>query len=144
MKKSAIIVFLALVIQACGPDEPVRPPGTLSEEKFTAVMIDVQLNEGMRSQRKMRDRQVEVDAKNYQAIFKKHGISKEEFLTTFGFYREHPGEMELVYEAVLDSLSTLEAEIKQAFTADQNARRDSINEAQKKIRKDLKGLKIQE
>lgn len=144
MKALIPLFIVAVLFQACAPDEPLRPAGTLSQSEFTAVMIDVQLNEGMKSQRKMRDRQMEVDAKNYMAIFEKHGISKEEFLSTYSFYRENPAQMEIVYEAVLDSLSALEAEIKQSFSADQNARRDSINEAQKKIRKDLKGLKIPE
>ncbi len=144
MKKLLSLILVAIFIQACGPDKPQRPEGALNEAKFIAVMIDVQLNEGMKSQRKMRDRQAEVDAKNYVAIFEKHDITKEEFLKTYSFYRENPAQMEIVYEAVLDSLSALEAEIKQSFTADQNARRDSINEAQKKIREDLKGLKIPE
>jgi DNA uptake protein ComE-like DNA-binding protein len=108
-------------------------------------MIDVQLSESLRTQRGVRERNEGIDSPElYQAIFEKHEISKEKFLLSYDYYKEHPGEMELVYEAVLDSLSRLEAEIKQAYTASQNAKRDSIETAKRKNFEKMRGLESRE
>ncbi len=133
------ILLTGLFLWSCGGEERKLPPNSLSKKKFTEVMIDVQLSEGMKNQRGMRERNLGVNAPEiYHALFEKHGITKESFLVTYNYYRAHPGEMELIYEAVLDSLNILDAEIKQSFSAAQRAERDSIQAANRKILDDMK------
>lgn len=128
---SLLIIFIFLL--SCSPDEKeVIPEGVIKPEKFTAVMIDVQITEGMRAQGVDIIRP-ENDADGlYDEIFQKHDISEESFETSYDYYLDRPDEMELIYEQVLDSLSKLDAQVKQRFTTERKARLDSIKRAEKK------------
>jgi hypothetical protein len=46
----------------------------------------------------------------FEAIFKKHGITKTEFDSTLFFYSKKPDEMSGIYDKVLERLSELDAE----------------------------------
>lgn len=124
------VYFLAFIaLSACAEETDELPEDLLDEQKFTSVMIDVQLAEGMKTKYNSGKRFSEKNtAQVYEMIFDKHGIERGQFLNTYGYYRENPEKMELIYEAVLDSLSMLEAEVKQEYTSQQKARRDSLDE----------------
>lgn len=139
--KIRLLFLLAIVFGSCQEASPPEPADGLGKEKFIDVMIDVQLSEAMRTQRGVRERNEGVDAPElYQSVFEKHGITKEKFLISYNYYKAHPAEMELVYEAVLDSLSKLEVEIKQAYTASQSAKRDSLETAKRKNFEKMRGI----
>jgi len=90
-------------------------------------MLDVQLAEGIKSQY-ARSRAFGNDWSRdvYDDIFIRHNVAEEDFQKTFGWYQGRPDLMEGIYEQVLDSLSKLEAEIKQAYNNQAKAIRDSF------------------
>ncbi len=128
MRWFAFIVMAFLY--GCGSDvvQEEKPP--IDQDMFTALMIDVQLAEGMKTQK------IFVTKKNpgainmlYEDIFAKHGVTEEEFQKTFTFYRERPGLFEVVYEQVLDSLSKLDVEVKQEYGQYLKQKKDSTSKA---------------
>ena len=131
MKRFILLLSVLFIGLSCSDnkEEEQIPENVLDNAKFTSVMIDVQLIEGMHAQGvEITSTAGGVDGA-YEKVFEKHGITKEEFQASFSYYQEHPDKMEMIYEQVLDSLSKLDAEVKQRFSADRKAKTDSINEA---------------
>ena len=132
MRNLFIIAFLLLLLSCSSEEKKVLPENVLAPEKFTSVMIDVQIAEGMRAQG------VEIITPDkggkgaYDKIFQKHQITEQTFELSYNYYLDHPDKMEMIYEQVLDSLSKLDAEVKQRFSAERKARADSIKAAGQK------------
>jgi len=136
MIKNIIFLIFSLVLMGCAGNEDVEIPEDLIDSNtFTAIMIDVQLSEGMSTQKNyVRNNSAKDQAVTdpYAPIFKKHGVSAEDFKRTYDFYSHNPRRMEVIYEQVLDSLNKLDVEIKQKFTRDERAQNDSIRVANQK------------
>lgn len=138
-----IFLVIALFTVSCvsAPDEVDLE---LTTDQFTAIMIDVQLAEGMKTQKIIStNNNPDVVDELYAYIFKKHGVTSEAFLESFKYYRSRPGEMELIYEQVLDSLSKLDIEVKQAYANEVQAETDSIQEATKRMRDSIRVNRVQ-
>lgn len=139
MKTTFVKIFtaccFAVAAVSCGPqEEPVRD-GLIDREAFAAIMLDVQIAEGMKSQYS----RTKAFGKNwsrdvYDDIFERHGISEEDFQETYRWYQGRPDLMEGIYEQVLDSLSKLEAEIKHEYANQGKAARDSTDLSSRKGR----------
>lgn len=119
-------VLLVFFFIGCEQREETPPPDILSKDEFTAVMIDVQLIEGMKVHRlgPKRDRTPDMEVL-YNGVFQKHGIEKEAFIDTYDYYKERPDQMELIYEQVLDSLSKLDVEVKKEYGREVRSARDT-------------------
>lgn len=136
----AMVIFLA----ACSSEKPERPEGVLNADQFTALMIDVQLIEGIRAQRiDVSEKKGKAESFLYAEVFDKHGITREEFEKTYAYYMKNPKRMEQIYEQVLDSLNKLDADIKQEFSKDMKNKADSVREVKEKKRDSLKGYREQ-
>jgi hypothetical protein len=127
------LLFLLFLCPGCESSEEVPPEDLLSKEKFTAVMIDVQLVEGMKVHRLGPKREKSPDIELlYAKIFEKHEIEKRRFLETYDYYKQRPDQMELIYEQVLDSLSKLDVEVKKEYSEELRKERkllpDSLEE----------------
>ena len=132
--KSIFPILLIVLLSSCHSEKKQEiPTGVMSSEKFTSVMIDVQLLEAMRAQGVEMIAPEEGVEGEYSKIFSKHHISESEFRTSYKFYREHPDKMEKVFEQVLDSLSKLDAEVKQRYSAQRKAQTDSLSRARQEI-----------
>ena len=141
MKKTLSVFFACLtvlfLVWGCGQKKEPVPDDLLDRDTFAALMLDVQLAEGLKSQRSRsntfsKDWSREV----YEDIFIRHEISEEDFQKTYSWYQTRPDLMEGIYEQVLDSLSTLEAEIKQAYANETKAMRDSSEDKKTKLKKE--------
>lgn len=128
MNRLLLFFFIATVV-ACQSGEVTIPDDVVPKDKFARIMIDVQLTEGLKSQYTHR-KSLGSDYVRvlYDELFEKHGITEEEFQHSFKFYRTYPALMEEIYEQVLDSLSTLDAQIKQEFSTQNRAQRDSTKD----------------
>lgn len=138
------ILFLTTVVFliGCVSKEVEIPEDIIDADTFTAIMIDVQLREGMTSNTGRNHRDVAGQQENdpYLVIFENHGVEAEAFKRTYDFYSHNPGLMEGIYEQVLDSLSKLEAEVKQRYTKEERARSDSLRRANQNRADSIRGL----
>lgn len=131
MIRNTLFLISIVFLIGCISKEVRIPDDIIDSDTFTAIMIDVQLKEGMSGHtgavRRKDDKPQEFDP--YMEIFKNHGVKAEDFKRTYDFYSHHPDLMEGIYEQVLDSLSKLEAEVKQKFTQEERAKSDSLHRA---------------
>jgi hypothetical protein len=78
------------------------------------VMVDTHIFEAMAEGRKMSgDSLARFIKVNYMEIFKKNGITEEQFLRTFDYYEHNPGKMDELMTKVIDELSKMEADVQQ-------------------------------
>ena len=134
MIKNIFFLISVVFLMGCVSNEVKIPDDIIDADSFTAIMIDVQLKEGMTSHTGT-VRRNEAKAQGfdpYASIFESHGVKAEKFKRTYDFYSLHPDLMEGIYEQVLDSLSKLEAEVKQKFTKDERAKSDSLHQANRR------------
>lgn len=122
----AAILFLSLSLLSCRSDKGEIPTDILNRPKFTSIMIDVQLAEGIKTQyAHSRNKDGQLNKELYEEIFERHDITEDEFRKTFSYYQSQPELMEGIFEQVLDSLSKLEAEIKKEYSNSHKSKRDS-------------------
>lgn len=96
---------------SCAQEDSL-PREMLSEKKMVSVMVDVQLLEAMLPEKKASDDSLAVFIRtNYEHLFAKHGIQKEQFERTFAYYEQHPEKMDAMMTKVVDELSKAEAEV---------------------------------
>jgi len=132
MRFQFFLLITFLMLSCSSQEEEIRPENVLEPEDFAVVMIDVQITEGMRAQGVDIITPAQGVDGPYDKIFKKHSISQDVFERSYDYYLERPDRMEKIYEQVLDSLSKLDAEVKQKFSAERKARADSIKNASSK------------
>ena len=141
MKYLISISFLFLLF-SCSDNEEVMPTDILDANTFAAVMIDVQLAEGMNSQKNYtsinREETKKVDP--YSEIFEKLDVDPEAFKRTYDYYSKRPEKMELIYEQVLDSLTKLDIEVKQRYTQSERSKNDSLRDASQKRSDSIRGI----
>lgn len=122
----ATCLLLVFGLPSCSADEEAIPKDILDRQIFTAIMLDVQLAEGIKTQyAHSRNKDGSLDRELYDEIFMRHEITEDDFRKTFGYYQSRPELMEGVFEQVLDSLSKLEAQIKKEYSSAHQSKRDS-------------------
>ena len=89
-----------------------RPPNLIGEEAMTSVLTDVHLIEGARTGLTILGDTASNIANYYNAMYEKHGISKETFEISFAYYTQHPEIMDKMYERVIEELTIIETELK--------------------------------
>jgi len=106
-------ILLAVIVISCG--RPARrtelPPYVMDKETIEKVLTDLHLIEAVlirkQSQGLMAFDLAEI---YYDSLFKKHGVSKQQFDSTIAFYSRNPGELDEIYKNVITNLSRLESE----------------------------------
>lgn len=98
-----------LLILVCSCQSQERPKEVLNREQLAALLVDVYLAE-TRTETipKARDSTIQYFIPFEKELLKKHGISDSVMQITHSFYIQHPKELELVYDAVIDTLSLRE------------------------------------
>lgn len=115
-----LICFIGFV--SCKDD---RPKGILSEDKMTAILIDIYLGEGKVTRLNLkRDSSLIVFKLYEQKIYEKHQVDREAYEKSMSYYYDHPDEMEVIYDAVMDSLNMKEQQLKEAREAGKEKMKD--------------------
>lgn len=142
MIKYVLYISAILMLLSCRDTEEKIPADILDANTFTAVMIDVQLSEGMNSQKSYTriDKEQIKNVDPYQEVFEKLDIDPEAFQRTYDYYSKRPAKMELIYEQVLDSLTKLDVEVKQRYTKEERSKNDSIRVASQQRSDSIRGI----
>jgi len=125
---SRLVVFLILlsVLSSCGffrSAERERCKRLLSREKFSEILLDLYLTEGLISEKQSQIVEP-VDSVEYyiDGVFEKHGVSFETFNEALACYLLHQEEMEAIHEQVLNSLAIMKSDIEATTERLQRAR----------------------
>jgi len=110
MKKTLWLGLTVLVFFSCCTRKISHPP--LSKEKLIPIMIDIQLAEAeyAKGNQFEKGRAIKV-LTEYDKIFLKHNVNSEDFYTSFAYYRQHPKEMDELYQEVIEEMTKRESEL---------------------------------
>jgi EAL domain-containing protein (putative c-di-GMP-specific phosphodiesterase class I) len=102
-----MLLFFLASCRGTHSDNPI-----IDKEKFIAILIDIHLTEAslMQSNPFEKGRTVSM-IMQYDKIFEKHQVSREDFMQTFDYYRQHPKEMDELYNEITERMTIKEAEI---------------------------------
>lgn len=112
--KKILNVFVFIFLIACTEKQPETiPADVLSQEKMTAVLVDVHLVEATMNLNVMSPGNI-VIPDNYPLsidVLKKHQITKKQYFDSFIYYTQHPDVLNKIYEEVINDLSKLQAKV---------------------------------
>ncbi len=128
IKTFRAIFFLTLITGACNTVVPEKP--TIDRETIINIMMDIHLTEAsvMYANPFEKGRTLQV-MMEYDKIFEKYQVSREDFMQTFNYYKEHPQEMDELYNDISERMTLKEAELSNQVRADSenNKKNDTIN-----------------
>jgi hypothetical protein len=101
MQRRILFCFVLLLLSACKKDAPPMTPS-----RMAPILADLHVADAYSSL--VRDSLHPNAEKNYDSlagwtaqIFKKHGVSLQEFNKSMDWYRDHPVELDSLYAAVI-------------------------------------------
>ena len=98
---------LVFVLAACSTAE-APPPDVLERAKFKQVLLGAQLVEARVNQEMVVEHRTDNPVEAYYTeLFKKEGVTREQFEHTYRFYTEHPAELKAIYEELIVELDSL-------------------------------------
>lgn len=116
MRRVYLILFCCSLFIACGSEQNIRkePENLISKQDFTSLLVEMQLIEAAHAKGFFRDKDststIEVQ---YANLFGKYQITKEDFEDNLEFYYDFSGQMEEIYNDVLNELVKQEAQLKE-------------------------------
>lgn len=109
--KQSFYLLLFILATACVDHTVKLPEGYLTPEEMVPIVVDMHLVEGARSGKLvLGDTNKLPDY--YAKVYEKHDVTEQQFKESFKWYTKHPEELKKIYEAAIEKLSILEAEIK--------------------------------
>ncbi|MEJ8801891.1 DUF4296 domain-containing protein [Pontibacter sp. H249] len=112
MKRLFYILFCFSLL-ACGNNEDKTPANLLPQEKMVQVLTDIHIAEAqIESKIVYPDTALMVFNHQEKEIFKKHGITEQEFRDTYNYYKENLKQMDKLYEIIVDTLSLRETKMR--------------------------------
>jgi hypothetical protein len=85
----------------------------LGQNKMVYILKDIRLADSNAKLLKInRDSTNLILEQHYDKVFQIHKVDKKTFLDSYSYYLEHPKELNLIYEKVLEELLKLDLEYK--------------------------------
>jgi hypothetical protein len=104
------LIFLALVLSACGSGEPKTPAGIIPKQPMIMLLTDVHLAEAALTMKSINGASVKDYAgPQYEYVFKLHHSNREQFIKSLKYYSSQPKELEEMYTEVLAEISKKQA-----------------------------------
>jgi hypothetical protein len=97
----ASVLFILFI--GCASPEVQTPETVLTPEQMMPIMVDIHVIEGARNGSIMLGDTNGIED-YYAKIYEKHGITEDQFKSSFAFYSDNPTVFIPIYEEVLDSL----------------------------------------
>ncbi len=107
----AKILVVFMVLAACSPaEEKDEPPAHIvDEETMVKMLTDMHLIEGAKIGQKVMGDTLKVEM-YYAKMYRKYGVSKEQFEENFAFYTRQPEVMNDLYQQVIEELNKIQQE----------------------------------
>ncbi|MBL3656194.1 DUF4296 domain-containing protein [Fulvivirga sediminis] len=111
--KTKIFIICYLFLVGCSSSDDV-PEGILHKDEMISIMLDMYLAEGkVNNLRITRDSSLAIFNAYEKALYDKHKVSDSVYRESLTYYYDHPIQLEMVYESVLDSLNLKQERLKQ-------------------------------
>lgn len=104
------ILFLSAAIISCTSEK--KPNDVLSKAQLSALLVDIYVSEArVDAIPGLKDSTIRYFLPREQKLLKEKGISDSVLRKTYAYYLQHPKELELVYDAVIDTLTLHEQRV---------------------------------
>lgn len=101
-----MILMLSLFWQGCRQAAPDEQKQVISDSLMVAVLADFFLTEGVMIQLEyIQQKQPDSAIPIYEQLFRKHGITREDFRYSLEYYAEKPMVIDKIYDQVIQQLS---------------------------------------
>ena len=97
------VSLLVILFVGCASPEVKIPENILTQEQMMSIMVDIHVIEGARNGSIMLGDTNGIED-YYAKVYEKHGITEDQFKSSFAFYSDNPTVFIPIYEEVLDSL----------------------------------------
>ncbi len=129
LKGSRIPVLLLLITMFMACSSEGVPEGVLTQDQMVPIFLDVYLAEGKVNNLKVkRDSSLALFEIYEQLIFEKHNVSDSIYRLSMSYYYDHPDQLEMIYETVLDSLNLLEKRLEEKKEEEEKLKEDTAPE----------------
>ena len=95
--------LLVILFVGCASPEVKIPENILTQEQMMPIMVDIHVIEVARNGSIMLGDTNGIED-YYAKVYEKHGITEDQFKSSFAFYSDNPTVFIPIYEEVLDSL----------------------------------------
>jgi hypothetical protein len=100
-----------LLIFGCSNEKSI-PKGIISEDSLVQIIVDMHLGDAILIDPSTQQRQFVINKTEfYNAILKKHSITKAEFKKNVNFYSDNPEKFDKIYERVVEELTVLQGNL---------------------------------
>ena len=110
-KKILLALSLSLLLISCGQkiDEKV-PPGVLSEEKMTEILVQKHVQEAAYNLNKTNEQLLNfAESHRMSTVLAAMNVSREDFETSLKYFAEHPQKLNRIYDEVINELNRMQA-----------------------------------
>ncbi len=106
-----MLVYFILLAGCARDKKKSLPQGITGKEEMAAIIRDLNLAQAAVALRgSSPDSAALFTASYYKAVFESHGTTPEHFMESVRYYSKHPGQLDKIYEEVLNDLSRKQAE----------------------------------
>jgi hypothetical protein len=108
-----LLLFIScLAITCCKRTEDI-PEGILKQNQMMPVMLDIYLAESQLTELRLdRDTTASIFDTYEGVIFERHNVDHEQYKKSLTYYYDHTKQLEIIYEAMLDTLTIRDAKLK--------------------------------
>ncbi|MCX6271377.1 MAG: DUF4296 domain-containing protein [Bacteroidetes bacterium] len=107
--RTRILIIVTLFALSCSHNEEKPSSAILSRDTMISILVDFQLVEGESLRRQQLEQNVPFYTNfYYEAILKKHSITRRQFRDNITYYKDHMEELESMYTQVLNRLSKMQ------------------------------------
>ncbi|NBG65149.1 DUF4296 domain-containing protein [Acidiluteibacter ferrifornacis] len=109
MRNDLVAFFLLILCFGCESSDKL-PQFVVSKDEMIEIITDVQIAESyIKLKFAVRNDSVQLTDSIYNAIYRKHNLTKEAYDSSFSYYVNRPEILQEIYEAAIINLSTLDA-----------------------------------
>jgi hypothetical protein len=119
--RKLLILVILIFFYACSlkQKEINIPKYVISADSMAQILADVYIQETMINLHNQQGQHMKMNPeKQYQLIFHKYNISKEQYDSSYQFYLDNPALLNKIYENIIIELSKKQAEIEQGKSFD--------------------------
>lgn len=126
MKRTGVIFLLLTAVVFSCADKDKLPPGVLPEPKMQEVLWDmIRASDFLNNYVFYKDANTDKAAESLkwnEKVFEIHKITREQFITSYHYYQQHPRKM----KALMDSIGKIKVEMEVAKPATDSLKKDSV------------------
>ncbi|HRY99495.1 MAG TPA: DUF4296 domain-containing protein [Bacteroidales bacterium] len=112
MRPWLILVVFLLVLAACQPSGKERPENIIAPDRMSLVLAEVYITEAVLSNMMIPyDSLQQVREAWFSAVYRKHGIDRATFDSSYHYYETHPDLLEKIQDDAITEMMKREAEV---------------------------------